>query len=296
MIIKPDCVPCFERQIKSTVCLSTNDPLLRRRAEQEALRLVKDSPADIPPPVLAREVYRTIGKWTGNRDPYRLEKEKHNRAALEAYDKIKVLIHAGPDPLEKAMRLAVAGNDIDFAACHEPQAIKRIVGSVDSIRFHIDHGEHLFRDLKRFDRILYLLDNAGEIVFDKLFIEMILQSRAGNQPDLIAVVRGMPVINDATMEDARLIGLDRVVQVIDNGDDTPGTSLAHVSSEMKGCFERSGMVISKGQGNYETLGEEKRLIYFLMKVKCPAVAADFGAARGEFVLLRSGGDGRKSGL
>jgi len=129
-----------------------------------------------------------------------------------------------------------------------------------------------------------LADNAGEIVFDKLFIETIRRSFPAKEFDITVVVRGEPIINDATKEDTEFIRMNEVARVINNGDDTPGTLLKYVSAEMKRYYDQAELIISKGQGNYETLDQEKKLIYFLLKVKCPLIAKNIGAKEGDTIL------------
>jgi uncharacterized protein with ATP-grasp and redox domains len=287
MKITPYCIPCFKQQIERTIAYSTDDTELQACAKKEALKFVGDSTLDVPPPVLAKHVYRIIKKITGNEDPYREIKKKHNREVMEVYEELREIVCGSTHPLETAVKLAVAGNDIDFAASHRPGDIRKIVEGIDQMTFHINHKESFLRDLERFGKVLYLADNAGEIVFDKLLIEMIRLFNPERELDITVAVRGKPVINDVTIEDAEFIGMDEVARVINNGDDTPGTWLEDISPEMKSYYDLSDLVISKGQGNYETLDTETRLIYFLMEVKCQAVAADMGAEQGNYVLKRN---------
>jgi uncharacterized protein with ATP-grasp and redox domains len=142
-----------------------------------------------------------------------------------------------------------------------------------------DAAAALRRAVAGADRILYLCDNAGEIVFDRLLIEVLPSEK------ITAVVRGTPVINDATLEDARATGLTEVVRVMDNGSDAPGTLLETCSPAFRDCFAAADLIIAKGQGNFETLSETRgKRIFFLLKVKCPLIARDIGEPTGRLVV------------
>ncbi|MCK5255186.1 MAG: DUF89 family protein, partial [Deltaproteobacteria bacterium] len=121
-------------------------------------------------------------------------------------------------------------------------------------------------------------DNAGEIVFDRLFIEQLPREK------VTYVVRGEPIINDVTIEDAREVDMFELVDVIDNGSDAPGTILETCSHEFQKRFASSDLVIAKGQGNYETLSDINKRIFFLLQVKCPVIAKDIGFEVGSFVV------------
>jgi len=129
--------------------------------------------------------------------------------------------------------------------------------------------------------ILYLADNAGEIVFDRLLIEQMPLKK------VTLAVKGAPIINDATMKDAEATGLTELVEVIDNGSDAPGTILEDCSEAFRQRFDEADMVIAKGQGNYETLSEADKDIFFVLKAKCSVIARDLGCQVGSLILQRS---------
>ncbi|MBC8206863.1 MAG: DUF89 family protein, partial [Kiritimatiellaeota bacterium] len=181
-----------------------------------------------------------------------------------------------------AVNFAIAGNIIDMGAktglresdlvdAIEHAAENELAGDIDAFVSAVRNAEH----------ILYLCDNAGEIVFDTLLIEQLGPER------VTAAVRGKPIINDALMEDARAAGLTDLVPVIGNGSDAPGTVLDECNEEFRTAFESADLIISKGQGNFETLSDSNRPIFFLFKVKCPVVAATTGVPLGTHVLRRT---------
>ena len=185
------------------------------------------------------------------------------------------------DPLAMGLRLAIAGNVIDLGVDGEltEQSARWSVLSAQNEPFHGDVDA--FRQAAGKSRsILYLADNAGEIVFDRLLIEQLGSERVS------VAVRGGPVLNDATMKDAQAAGLCDIVNVIDNGSDAPGTILNDCSKEFRSRFAEADLIIAKGQGNYETLSDEEADIFFLFKVKCPVIGNHIGLPVGTHVLTR----------
>ena len=185
--------------------------------------------------------------------------------------------------LKLHLHLAVAGNIIDFGAKHDysDKQIHEEINKMLSTDLSNSHTEELKQEIDRAEKILYLGDNAGEIVFDKLFVEQLPKNK------ITFAVRGKPVINDATMEDAKAIGLTEIVKVIDNGAGYPGTVIESCSEEFQKIFNEADLIISKGQGNYETLSENKSNIFFLLKIKCDIVARDLNKSLGDFVVLKN---------
>ena len=142
----------------------------------------------------------------------------------------------------------------------------------------------------RRSRILILAaDNAGEVILDRLLVEELPADR------VTLVVRGSPVINDATMEDAEVAGLTSLVKVMDNGSDVPGTIAVACSQAFQDRLRRADLVIAKGQGNYETLSEQPGDVFFLLKIKCPVIARDIGLDLGRNVVLRRNRQGSRAG-
>lgn len=277
-----DCIPCIARQCLDSVRSVTSDEAIHERILREVLRSASEMDLHRPPPVMAQYIHRRIRELAGAEDPYREAKDRHNRIALEFYAKFKDTVQQAANPLEMAVRLAIAGNVIDLGVkseLNESQIRTAITASLD---------EPLAGDIERFANavagaatILYLTDNAGEIVFDRLLIEQLPRDK------VTVAVRGAPVINDATMVDAEVAGITELVDVIDNGSDTPGTNLDDCSEVFRRHFAAADLVIAKGQGNYETLTESSRPIYFLLRVKCQIIARDLACSVGKMVLRPS---------
>ncbi len=258
----------------------TSDPAVHERVLRETLRLVAEMRFDRSPPWMGQQIHRLLREATGNPDPYREVKKRSNTLTLGMYPALKAQVRASADPFVAAVRLAIAGNVIDFGCRNhlsDDEVRREIKEAMDGSLDHVAVAD-LRRAVEVADDILYLADNAGEIVLDRLLIEELPANR------VTVVVRGGPVINDATREDAEAAGLSGVAPVTDNGSDVPGTIPASCSPTFRSRFEKCDLVIAKGQGNYETLGGEDRNIFFLFKAKCPVIARDVGCDLGQMVV------------
>jgi uncharacterized protein with ATP-grasp and redox domains len=268
------------------------DEAAQKKVLNEVSKLIPDFPLDASPPKMGREIYRIVKGITGNDDPFKEIKQKSNKLVLDIYQKLKEKIRSSDDKLLTAVELAIAGNVIDYGVKNSLDVDREIekildgdfVGVEKSSKKSFDYQE--FRDaLNNVESVLYLGDNTGEIVFDKLLIEEL--SNIFPDMKITYVVRDKPVINDALMEDAVSCGLDKIVDVISSGCDAPGTILDLCSKEFLELYKDAELVISKGQGNFETLADESRPIFFLFKVKCPVIAKHTGFNTGDIVLKKT---------
>jgi uncharacterized protein with ATP-grasp and redox domains len=190
------------------------------------------------------------------------------------------------DTLETACKLAIAGNAIYLGAQAEFGSIYSIIE--DSIGYQLDqeHYRKFKESVGQSSLILYIADNSGEIVFDRILIEQLLKIKKSK---IVFVVREKPIINDATLDDALQVGLNKVATIISNGSDAPATILSQCSSELLSYYRAADLIISKGQGNYESLSGRYENIFFLFKVKCHVIARDSGFDVGSLVLACSTG-------
>ncbi len=232
-------------------------------------------------PEFARELHSLLKSYTHNPDPYIREKRENNDQAISMLPELDFLITQSDNPFKTALRLAIAGNIIDFAANDNFDLLATIEMALKS-DFAIDHSEQLKAKIEKAESILYLGDNAGEIVFDKLFIKEI------KHPNLTFAVRGAPVINDATMADAEYVGMKDVASVISNGYDAPSTILPKSDKVFQKYFREADLIISKGQGNLEGLFElsDNRIFYLLM-VKCDVIGEFLKVKKGSLVVFNS---------
>jgi uncharacterized protein with ATP-grasp and redox domains len=276
-----DCIPCLLRQALEAARLISEEVSFHERILREVLQWTVEMDLNWPPPLLAQRIHRLLRETAGVDDPYREAKALQNQTAQRLLPLYRKQIASAADPLETAVRLAVAANLIDMGAktgwdeADVPGELERaaeapLCGDVDSLRAAAAQA----------GRILYLADNAGEIFFDRLLIERLPRGR------VTAAVRGAPAINDATREDALAAGLDGLAEIIDNGSDAPGTLLADCSPEFRRRFAQADLILAKGQGNFESLAGEPGNIFFLFRVKCPVTAAMVGRPVGTHVLAR----------
>jgi uncharacterized protein with ATP-grasp and redox domains len=278
-----DCIPCFLRQALETAKRAAADAAIEEEIVRSSLRAAAELDLRKPPPSFGQTFHRRLLRLTGVRDPYRSAKDRSNRMALAMLPDLEIEVERSPDPLLTAVKLAIAANIIDMGVngniteaevrrSIEQALSENLVGDVDELR-----GE-----VARARSILYLADNAGEIVFDRLLLVRLPLDR------VTLVVRGSPVINDATMVDARAAGLDTIVEVIDNGSDAPGTILDDCSRTFRRRFARADLIVAKGQGNFETLSDGDANMLFLFKVKCPVVSAHTGLPVGTLTCIHTG--------
>lgn len=274
-----DCYPCLLRQALSAARRAGASDAQQHGIVLETMDLLKAMPPDATPPDMADEIHRFIRARTKNPDPYRQAKTDATRQALALLPRLRDLVRAAADPLETAVRNAIAGNIIDYGAA-EAYALETTLERVLEQPCSGSGLTVLRKALAEVDSILYLADNAGETVFDRVFIE-------GLSQPVTYVVKAGPIINDATREDALAAGLNEVAEIIDNGSDAPGTLLARCSSDFRDRFDRAELIIAKGQANYETLSISTSPICFLLQAKCPVIAADLGVEQGAIVVEAS---------
>ena len=266
MKISEHCFPCLLNQVIKTAKLSKTeniDEIFRGTFEYLAKTdFSKTSPE------IGGNTYRIFSEKTGIFDPYKDSKNFYNRLFLEKLPFFESKITSFKD----AVKYAVLGNIVDFSAIRVDidSEIENIFSSAENFDFTVDDCEELLSDIKKAKNILYLGDNCGEIVLDKVLIKKIREIN----PDckIRFAVRGTPAANDNTLEDAKFVGMDEVCEIIENGDCSLGTVIPRTSENFRKVYKEADVIISKGQGNYESLSEEKENIYFLFMIKCPVIA------------------------
>ena len=276
-----DCIPCFARQALQAARHGTDSPAVHERVLRDILRATAEMDLMLTPPVVAQKIHRQLRELTGVHDPYLRAKEGFNQMSLDMLPDLLTDTRAASDPFYHAVRLSIAGNVIDLGHNGNLTEEEARQDVLDALHAPFSGDVPAFQQsCQKAERILYLADNAGEIVFDQLLIDQLPVDR------LTVAVRGGPVLNDATYDDALATGLCDLVEVIDNGSDAPGTILSDCSEEFQTRFRSADLIISKGQGNFETLSEVDANIYFLFKAKCPVVADHVGLPTGVHVLTQ----------
>jgi uncharacterized protein with ATP-grasp and redox domains len=271
-----ECIPCFFDQAIRIGRMATNDEGKIKKLLDEIGASLKDIPLNNTPPEASRVIHRKIREIIGLSDPYKDIKDESTKKSLMLYPYLKEEVDKSNDRLITAIRIAIAGNVIDMG----PNKSFNIEKDLDEILkkdFAVYDYDRFKHCLDKTDNILYIGDNAGESVFDKILIEEM-------KKPVIYVVRGMPVINDVTYEDAIQAGIDKVATILSSGTDAAGTVLGTCSDEFKEIYSSSRFIVSKGQGNYETLSRERRPIFFLLKAKCRVIANDIGVNEDDIIL------------
>jgi damage-control phosphatase, subfamily I len=281
-----ECASCAAAFAWRSVAFATSDLDIRERVVRDAARAIAEMDFSAPPILVGWRVLRLIGELTGHADHYHEAKRLANEAALAMLPHVRRRVAAAPSPLHAALSVAAAANAFDAGTSPAVDFAGVLLALADetgqSIVGPVDDLAHL---AARARRIVYVADNAGEIVFDRLVIESLGAGKT------TLVVRGGPILNDATMEDARATGLTELVRTIDTGCDAPGLLLARCSAECRRTLEEADLIVCKGQGNFESLDGTalEAPVFFALKVKCPVMAEALGASEGDLVLHRAGG-------
>ena len=280
-----ECIPCL---IKRQMAEIEKYPDERAKLDymKEVCNIIATSPKGVAAPWLVSRFGRVFGKYFKETDIYSDIKRQSNDFVLGRLDRIYEVINSSSDTLLCALKYARLGNYIDFGALHGNVDMAQLDSLLDSAKDEqVDPEEYanLTHDLQNAKNVLYITDNAGEIVLDRLFLEQL--KTAYPNAHFTAAVRGAPVINDATMEDALYIGLDRVVDVIDNGCDISGTHISECGERMKKALTDADVIIAKGQGNFETMLTCGLNVYYLFLCKCDLFVKTFNVPKLTGVLF-----------
>ncbi len=286
MKIYLDCLPCLLRQALEASRAATEDENIHRQVMDSVAGMIPQLSLGLRPPEIAQQGYQLIYRITGNSDPFRQAKVEANREALALYPRLKEVVANSEAPLLTACKLAIIGNSIDLAPDFDYGGINNILDTALASSLAINDYQQFLSNINNSRRILYLGDNAGEIVFDRVLIEELHQVK---ELEIDFVVRERPIINDATMEDAIAVGMDKVARIVSSGCDAPATILSQCSPEMLSLYYSADVIVAKGQGNYESLDEEPGNIFFLLRAKCPIVAKLLGVSVGDAILQQHRG-------
>ena len=286
-----DCIPCFYRQALDAARIAGTDEIKQKQIVDKISQLIPDFPLEASPPEMGREIYSLVGKISGVKDPFKEIKENSNKFALKLYPELKQEINNSEDRLLTAVKLSIIGNIIDYGAKNSldvPKEIDYLFQGNFIINNENNSTTFKYKQFKKalnkVNNIIYLADNAGEVVFDRLLIEELVEELG---KEVIYVVKGKPIINDALIEDALFCGINKASKITSSGSDAPGTILKYCSPEFMELYQEAELIISKGQGNYESLSEEDKSIFFLFRAKCPVIAKDVGCKVGDMILISS---------
>ncbi len=285
-----ECIPCFFRQALEAARMSGADAETQKQILDEVAKAIPGIRLTSTPPEMGKTIHDIVKRITGQPDPYKRLKERATEKTLAIYPELKKKTETAEDRLLMAVELAIAGNIIDYGTENALDVDKELGKILLKEQRPIEEKEKSVFDYRSFQNaindartILYLGDNVGETVFDRVLLEEI--KRIDPEKEIMYAVREKPIINDALKEDAIEAGIDQTAHVFSSGSEVPGTILPLCSKPFIDIFNKADLVISKGQGNYETLSDESRPIYFLFMAKCPVIARDLGCTVGEIVLV-----------
>lgn len=283
-----DCIPCFYRQALEAARITGANEIVQKKIIDELSQLIPNFLLKASPPEMGRIIYALVREIIGVKDPFKELKESSNKMALSLYPELKQEINNSEDRLLTAVKLSIVGNVIDYGVKNSVNVEEEINEIFNKdFKSNAKNNKTVFRYqefkeiLSKVNHIIYLADNAGEVVFDRLLIEELIEE-LGKQ--VIYVVREKPVINDALIEDAIFCGINKVAKITSSGSDAPGTLMKYCSLEFIELYQNAELIISKGQGNYESLSEEDKTIFFLFKAKCSVIAKHIGCEVGDMVL------------
>jgi uncharacterized protein with ATP-grasp and redox domains len=265
------------------------DEEIQMKALKRAVEALAEADMTRPPAVLATSAILASGEVYDQDDPYREEKKRTTGEALRLYEEIKAGVDAemaGMDPVARishAAKLAAAGNIIDFGI-GKPFDIEATLKDTLENGFAVDHSAALHEALKGADSFLLISDNAGEIVFDRFLIDEVLAM--GKR--VIVSVRSRGILNDAVREDVVMAGVTDPVEILETGTGSLGLMLDETSDEFRRVFESAGVVLSKGQANYETLNDVERSMFYILRIKCHVIGDGMGLPNGVSVLMHNG--------
>ncbi|AEF94227.1 protein of unknown function DUF89 [Desulfotomaculum nigrificans CO-1-SRB] len=278
-----DCVHCYLKQAVTCMTLAEVNEDRQHEILFELMDNIKKMDRNNTPAENSTEILLKVYRLLGNSDPYKEAKQYSNDLALKIYPKLKELLEQSDDRLYDALKIAVAGNIIDMG-------INRTFDINESLKYSLrvgfsrDNYDLFVKKLQQVDEVVILGDNSGEIVFDKILVEELV--RMGKK--IIYVVKDSPILNDATMDDAIYVGMDKIARVITTGSNYLGAPLNRVSPTLLNLLQQAKLVISKGQANFESLEQEeiaKNKIFFLLKIKCDGVGRVAGAKLGDVAFF-----------
>ncbi|MDR3063492.1 MAG: ARMT1-like domain-containing protein [Methanobrevibacter sp.] len=281
-----ECGACLLRQSKEAMNLASDDANLKLEITEEIFKYLSNSfKQGASSNKLGTDIHRIIKEKTNNPDPYKNEKKLGNKIAIELEEKFKKILKKD-DSLENYVKISIIGNILDFGALGINTDLKKLINSSANKKLRINHVNNLKKSLAKSKSLLYLADNTGEIIYDKLLIKKLIEDY---NLKITFAVKEKPILNDACVENAKLIGLDKITNLTTTGTDSIGIVYDYLSKDFKEIFEKENLIISKGMGNYEGLTELNSLnkdVFCLLSAKCSAIAKDLGVEENDMVVIK----------
>ena len=276
--IAPQCVDCIAgKYLGKAPKTATVEQQMEYKLK--VLKIIAELGESVTAPEIVAAVTEFKNEMFGRIDDFAEEKRYFNALMLSLADEIEQQITSSEDPFKMALKFAQLGNYIDFGAMYsvDENKLREMLKDVSSVKPDEIEYENLKRELSEAKRMVYLTDNCGEIVMDKLLVRQI--KKQFKDLDVTVIVRGGPVLNDATMEDAEQVGLDLDARVVSNGTFIAGTALHRLPENVRSRILSADVILSKGQGNFETLQKCGLNVYYLFLCKCDMFAEHFGVPK-----------------
>ncbi len=284
----PDCVPCIlKMSVDIARSIFKDEEDIKVFFERVmSLRYFKENNWNITPPEIIKEIWQIMEHSTGIKDILSEKKRIQNEIAMNIYPYAKTIIKEGNDPFAEALKWSISGNFIDIMAGINEIAVDDVLAKLNGIKLNAISIEGLKKRIGKARIIVYLCDNCGEIVFDRLLGELLKEYF---QVEIIFVVRSVPILNDVTLDDAIYVGLNTVGEIVENGIDEPlpGMILNMTSDHVRRLLDKADLIISKGGGNFDTLSGEGSLrgkVSFLLQAKCKPYVLIHGVKKGDLII------------
>lgn len=279
-----DCFPCIINQTLEAAQKNALPDDRKRSVVYDVLDMLRNLPEETSPPEVSYRMHQLIGKSLGNPDPYEAARREANIRALELVPEIRKKIQKSSDPLEMAVRYAIAGQIFDGEMGDGKSEIQRELEYAPTAVFGSKDVNTLKTQLYNARKVVYLANAAGEIVFDKLLIEVLREMFSA---EIALVVKKDPVLTDATLDDASFVGIEPMVHLVANTSDAHTTILGEVNSEIRQLVDNADVIIAKGQTHYESLNQEPLNLFFLFQVNCPVISQEVASEMHQYVAMRS---------
>ena len=281
-----ECFPCIMNQTLEAAEHHHLPEDVKERVVFAVLDMLRNLPDDISPPLVSTRMHEIIGETIGQQDPYADIRRNSNVLGLDLIPEIRKKIANHRSSLATAIRYAIAAQVFDGENGRSRSDIHRELEYAPSAEFGVDHIKSMKRDLRQAEKIVYLANAAGEIAFDRLLIEQIIDHYPA---EIVLVVKQDPVLLYATLEDAEFVGLDSLTHLVANRSDAPATVLEKTSEKVKKHIDDADVILAKGQIHYESLSEVERNIYFLFQVNCPVISREIGAEIHQYIIMQGSG-------
>ena len=282
--LRPECISCI---VKGNLEKFPENTPVEKQVEykQKVLQIVGNARDDLSSPVISKQIKQLQTDMFGVKDDYETIKHHFNALMMEFEQEMVQNVNQSEDPLYRAISFAMIGNYIDFGAMDsvDESYLKKLLGTVEERTFDEQQYNLLKQDLASAKKVVFATDNCGEIVMDKILIQTIQKLYPHLEMNIL--VRGYPTINDATIVDAKQVGLDKISRVVPNGSDVPGTFYEELSEEAKQLLDTADVILAKGQGNFETLRMCGLNVYYIFLCKCEMFARQFGVPRFTGILM-----------